>query len=72
MNQLASLAFSRTHFFDLKSAPLLDDEFEPIEDDFADDEDAGLDCLLDEGGDCDKSGSLDCDFQCPFRDQVRK
>jgi hypothetical protein len=35
------------------------------------DEDASFDCGMDIHGDCGKSGSEECDFECPYRNVKR-
>jgi hypothetical protein len=46
------------------NAPWEDFEFS---DDFDDDYEIEFDCHMRENGQCDKAGSEECDFECPYR-----
>jgi hypothetical protein len=40
------------------------------EDDYEDDDEDDFDCGLDADGNCGKIGSEECDFECPYRDEI--
>lgn len=52
---------------------VFDDAHDEMDDDFDDDEycdDLDFDCGMDRNGMCGKAGSEECDFECPYRDEL--
>ncbi len=50
---------------------MTDEDYEDSDCDYEDDEDPDFDCgWTPEGGGCSLAGTEDCDFECPYRDDM--